>query len=553
MSSDPARREEAPLLELDGLEVSFPATDGPRKALQGIDLAVTEGEIVGLVGETGAGKSILARSIIGLLPGNGWISAGDIRYRGNSVVEMPYAERRRFRGGEVGLIGTNPKSLLNPVETVGRQIGRVLRAHRAAGAKEAELRVRALLDELGIVDPDHMAKSYPHELSGGMAQRAVIGMAMIAEPTLLLADDATLGLDATIQLQVLDLLVTQCRKRGMAILLITHDLGIIARYCDRVVIMRGGRLLEESAVNRFLGRPGHSYSQDLLAAAKAKPTLSRPTARDQRDDKRFIRVDGLVKHFTSRDGQSVVRAVDGVSFHIDRGETLVLVGESGSGKTTVGQCLLHLLPPTSGTIHIDGEEFTSLSGPALRMARRRVQMVFQEPYTALNSRWRVRELVSEPFRLLPTMTKGERSERIDALLDLVGLDRRLVDALPRELTAGEQKRVGIARALATEPDFVVFDEPTTALDIRIRSQIIDLIRDLQIRTGQTALFITHDLNSVRSLAHRVAVMNLGLIVEHGDTETIFNEPKEEYTRTLLRAELPIETSSRADDTFAAAK
>ena len=551
MNSDPTRREETPLLELDGLEVSFPAVDGPRKALQGIDLAVTAGEIVGLVGETGAGKSILARSIIGLLPGSGWISAGDIRYRGKSVVEMPHAERRRFRGGEVGLIGTNPKSLLNPVETIGRQIGRVLRAHRTVGAKEAETRVRALLDELGIVDPEHMVKSYPHELSGGMAQRAVIGLAMIAEPTLLLADDATLGLDATIQLQVLDLLVTQCRRRGMAVLLITHDLGIIARYCDRVVIMRGGRLLEESAVNRFLVRPGHSYSQELLAAAKAKPTLVKPAARDECDHGRFIKVDRLVKHFASRDGQSVVRAVDGVSFHIDRGETLVLVGESGSGKTTVGQCLLHLLPPTSGTIHIDGEEFTSLSGPALRKARQRVQMVFQEPYTALNSRWRVRELVSEPFRLLPPMTKAERGERIDGLLDLVGLDRRLVDALPRELTAGEQKRVGIARALATEPVFVVFDEPTTALDIRIRSQIIELIRDLQMRTGLTALFITHDLNSVRSLAHRVAVMNLGLIVEHGDTETIFSAPKEEYTRTLLRAELPIEKSSRASGVVAA--
>ena len=553
MSSDPTRPEETPLLELDDLEVSFPSVDGPRKALQDIDLAVTAGEIVGLVGETGAGKSILARSIIGLLPGNGWISAGDIRYRGNSIVEMPYAERRRFRGGEVGLIGTNPKSLLNPVETIGRQLGRVLRAHRTVGAKEAATRVRALLDELGIVDPEHMAKSYPHELSGGMAQRAVIGMAMIAEPTLLLADDATLGLDATIQLQVLDLLVSQCRKRGMAILLITHDLGIIARYCDRVVIMRGGRLLEESAVGSFLDHPDHSYSQDLLVAAKAKPTLPKPAAQDEREDKRFIRVDRLVKHFTSRDGQSVVRAVDGVSFHIDRGETLVLVGESGSGKTTVGQCLLHLLPPTSGTIHIDGEEFTSLSGPALRQARRRVQMVFQEPYTALNSRWRVRELVSEPFRLLPPMTKAERGQRIDRLLDLVGLDRRLVDALPRELTAGEQKRVGIARALATEPVFVVFDEPTTALDIRIRSQIIELIRDLQMRTGLTALFITHDLNSVRSLAHRVAVMNLGLIVEHGDTETIFSAPKEEYTRTLLRAELPIETAGRVDDNVAAAQ
>ena len=553
MSSDPTRLEETPLLELDGLEVSFPSADGPRKALQDIDLAVTAGEIVGLVGETGAGKSILARSIIGLLPGDGRVSGGDIRYRGNSVVEMPHAERRRFRGGEVGLIGTNPKSLLNPVETIGRQIGRVLRAHRTVGAKEVQIRVNALLGELGIVDPEHMARSYPHELSGGMAQRAVIGMAMIAEPTLLLADDATLGLDATIQLQVLDLLVTQCRKRGMAILLITHDLGIIARYCDRVVIMRGGRLLEKSTVDSFLVRPDQSYSQDLLAAAKAKPTLPKPAAHNERDDDRFIRVDRLVKHFASRDGQSVVRAVDGVSFHIDRGETLVLVGESGSGKTTVGQCLLHLLPPTSGTIHIDGEELTSLSGPALRKARQRVQMVFQEPYAALNSRWRVRDLVSEPFRLLPPMTKAERGERIDKLLDLVGLDRRLVDALPRQLTAGEQKRVGIARALATEPVFVVFDEPTTALDIRIRSQIIDLIRDLQMRTGLTALFITHDLNSVRSLAHRVAVMNLGLIVEHGDTETIFSAPKEEYTRTLLRAELPIETPNRAGDTVAAAQ
>ena len=553
MNSDPTRLEETPLLELDGLEVSFPAVDGPRKALQDIKLAVAAGEIVGLVGETGAGKSILARSVIGLLPGNGWISAGDIRYRGNSVVEMPHSERRRFRGGEVGLIGTNPKSLLNPVETIGRQTGRVLRAHRRVGAREAEIKVRAMLGELGIVDPEHMARSYPHELSGGMAQRAVIAMAMIAEPTLLLADDATLGLDATIQLQVLDLLVTQCRKRGLAVLLITHDLGIIARYCDRVVIMRGGRLLEKSAVNSFLVRPGHAYSQDLLAAAKAKPSLPKPAERDERDHGRFIRVDGLVKHFASRDGQSVVRAVDGVSFHIDRGETLVLVGESGSGKTTVGQCLLHLLLPTSGTIRIDGEEFTSLSGPALRKARQRVQMVFQEPYTALNSRWRVRELVSEPFRLLPPMTKAERVERIDKLLDLVGLDRRLVNALPRELTAGEQKRVGIARALATEPVFVVFDEPTTALDIRIRSQIIDLIRDLQMRTGLTALFITHDLNSVRSLAHRVAVMNLGLIVEHGDTETIFSAPKEEYTRTLLRAELPIETSARAGDNVAAAQ
>ena len=553
MSSDPTRLEETPLLELDGLEVSFPSSDRPRKALQDIDLAVTAGEIVGLVGETGAGKSILARSIIGLLPGDGWVSGGDIRYRGNSVVEMPHAERRRFRGGEVGLIGTNPKSLLNPVETIGRQIGRVLRAHRTVGAKEVQIRVNALLGELGIVDPEHMARSYPHELSGGMAQRAVIGMAMIAEPTLLLADDATLGLDATIQLQVLDLLVTQCRKRGMAILLITHDLGIIARYCDRVVIMRGGQLLEKSTVDSFLVRPDQSYSQDLLAAAKAKPTLPKPAAQNERDDDRFIKVDRLVKHFASRDGQSVVRAVDSVSFHIDRGETLVLVGESGSGKTTVGQCLLHLLPPTSGTIHIDGEELTSLSGPALRKARQRVQMVFQEPYAALNSRWRVRDLVSEPFRLLPPMTKAERGERIDKLLDLVGLDRRLVNALPRELTAGEQKRVGIARALATEPVFVVFDEPTTALDIRIRSQIIDLIRDLQMRTGLTALFITHDLNSVRSLAHRVAVMNLGLIVEHGDTETIFSAPKEEYTRTLLRAELPIEASNRAGDTVAAAR
>lgn len=427
--------------------------------------------------------------------------------------------------------------------TVGVQVARVLRAHRRVGAAEARKATIDMFREVGIVNPEARVDAYPHEMSGGMAQRVVIAMALIAGPKLVLADDATLGLDATIQAQVLDLLVAKGRERGLGVVLITHDLGIVSHYCDRVGIMQDGKLIELKPVRSFLAQPEKPYSLALLDAAKVRPTpmVEAPAGthafRQGADAAPLVEITNLVKTFTV-DGQAVVRAVDDVSFSLRRAETLALVGESGSGKTTIGQCLLKLLPVDSGSVRFDGQEILGQTNRQFRAMRRRMQMVFQEPYVALNPRWRVEDLIGEPLALGP---KLDRVARVAELLGFVHLPRRLAAAFPQELTAGEQKRVGIARALATNPDFVVFDEPTTALDIRVRAQIIDLVRELQARMGLSALFITHDLNSVRSLAHNVAVMRYGKIVEQGETEQIFAQPRDPYTKLLLAAELPIET------------
>lgn len=536
------------LLEVRDLEVAFDGAESP--ALEGISFKLHRDEVLGIVGETGAGKSILARALLDLLPEGGRIAGGEVQLLGRAITAMSPGELRRVRGGQIALIGTNAKALLDPVATVGSQIVRVLRAHRKVGRKDAWRQAVSLLENVGIVDPERRALAYPHEMSGGMAQRVVIAMAMIADPEVVLADDATLGLDATVQLQVLDLLIGRCREEGKAALLITHDLGIVAHYCDRVAIMRAGRIVELKPVREFLKGPENAYSAGLLDAAKVRPE---PRLEDREQvpgapvtlrAQPLLDVRNLVKLFPISGSDRVVRAIDDVSFSIDRGETMALVGESGSGKTTIGQCLVRLLLQTSGQIVFDGQDTTAMSERQFRALRRRIQMVFQEPYVALNPRWTVTDLIAEPLQLMPKMTRGEKAKRVHELLDLVQLRTKVADAYPHELTAGEQKRIGVARALATDPDFVVFDEPTTALDIRVRAQIIDLVRDLQARIGLSALFITHDLNSVRSLAHYVAVMQHGKLLERGETEQIFNRPEHAYTRTLLAAELPIENHTR---------
>jgi peptide/nickel transport system ATP-binding protein len=534
-----------PLLEVKDLAVAF----GGSPALDGVSFTLRRNEIIGLVGETGSGKSLLARAIIDLLPEQGRITAGEIRIEGRRLQDLSPASRRALRGAEVALIGTNAKLLLDPVAKVGVQVARVLRAHHNVGRAEARRRTIEVFRQVGIVNPEARVDAYPHEMSGGMAQRVVIAMALIAGPKLVLADDATLGLDATIQAQVLDLLVSKGRELGLGVLLITHDLGIVSQYCDRVGIMQGGRLVELKPVGAFMSGPDLPYSRALLEAAKVRPTPM-DHARDGAAAKRppLLKVNNLFKTFVVDGGQSVVRAVDGVSFSLCKAETLALVGESGSGKTTVGQCLLKLLPADSGSVIFDGTEILALQEGRFRALRRRLQMVFQEPYVALNPRWQVQDLVSEPLALGPRLSGQQRSAEVARLLDLVRLPRRVASLYPHQLTAGEQKRVGIARALATSPDFVVFDEPTTALDIRVRSQIIDLVRELQVGIGLSALFITHDLNSVRSLAHNVAVMQHGRIVEHGGTERIFSAPQHPYTKVLLSAELPIESEEAGETT-----
>lgn len=535
---------DAPLLAVDNLSVDF--GEGSPKALSGVSFELRHDEVLGIVGETGAGKSVLARSLLDLLPEGGRIVEGDIRLDGASVLGLDAAAQGKLRGARIALIGTNAKALLDPVATVGAQIARVLRAHRACGRREAWAAAVDLLAQVGIVNPERRAKAYPHELSGGMAQRVVIAMAMVANPDIVLADDATLGLDATIQVQVLDLLVKRCRELGAGVVLITHDLGIIAHYCDRVAIMKDGRIVELGEVGRFLEGPRDGYSRTLLDAARVRPTPMAGQAETAAGEgevphaRPLLDVRRLEKFFPIAGSDEVVRAIDDVSFSVGRGETLALVGESGSGKTTVGQCLVRLLESDGGGITFDDVDITDMPLREFRPLRRRIQMVFQEPYVALNPRWPVRALIAEPLRLDSGLDGQGRERRVKQLLDLVHLPQTLADAYPHELTAGEQKRVGIARALATGPDFVVFDEPTTALDIRVRAQIIDLVRDLQAEIGMSALFITHDLNSVRSLAHNVAVMRHGKIVEYGETEAIFAKPTQDYTRMLLSAELPIE-------------
>jgi ABC-type glutathione transport system ATPase component len=542
MSSAPS----SSLLEVHDLCVAF--DDAPsRRVLDGVSFALRKGEILGIVGETGAGKSVLARSIIDLLPEGGRVVGGRIVLDGKSVLDMSAREKRGYRGGDVALIGTNAKMLLDPVETVGAQIVRVLRVHKRIGRKAAWREAIELFRQVGIVNPEARAHAYPHELSGGMAQRVVIAMALIAQPRVLLADDATLGLDATIQLQVLDLLASKARELGLSVVMVTHDLGIVANYCDRVAIMKDGQLIELADVGPFIRSPSRSYSRELLDAAKVRPApRGAQAAGEQAAQTRrpLLEVEHLVKTFVSDRNRAVVRAIDDVSFSIGRGETLALVGESGSGKTTTGQCLLRLLDADSGVVRFDGVSTLDMTPGAFRSVRRRMQMVFQEPYVSLNPRWQVRDLIAEPFALGDKLSRADREARILHLLDLVNLSRRRASAYPHDLTAGEQKRVGIARALAANPDFVVFDECTTALDIRVRAQIIDLVRNLQREMGLSALFITHDLNSVRSLAHYVAVMRHGKIIETGTADTVFERPVEDYTRKLLQAELPIEEVAR---------
>ncbi|RUZ70425.1 ABC transporter ATP-binding protein, partial [Mesorhizobium sp. M7A.F.Ca.US.006.01.1.1] len=485
---------ETPLLDVHGLSVSF----ANKKVLDDVDFTLNRNEVLGIVGETGAGKSILARALINLLPSGGRVVGGDVFVNDKSIFDLSIEAARQFRGGTVSLIGTNAKALLDPVQTVGSQVANVLQAHRSCTRKQALAETAELFKQVGIVNPERRMEAYPHELSGGMAQRIVIAMALITQPDIVVADDATLGLDATIQVQVLDLFVKRVRELELGAIVITHDLGIVAHFCDRVAIMKEGRIVELKPVGQFLVKPDETYSTILLDAAKVRPA---PMTQDEQSGSGnttpLLQVDNLFKYFPLSGGE-VVRAIDDVSFSVNRNETLALVGESGSGKTTVGQCLVKLLKSDSGQIKFDDQDTVPISEKEFRPLRRRIQMVFQEPYVALNPRWTVSQLLAEPLRLEPGITKAAKIARVRELLGLVQLPTKLADSYPHELTAGEQKRIGIARALATKPEFVVFDEPTTALDIRVRAQIIDLVRDLQREMGLSALFITHDLNSVRS-------------------------------------------------------
>lgn len=526
------------LLSISDLRVEFRQEGDWQRVVDGVSFQIRRGETFALVGESGSGKSVTALSVLRLLPANARISGGSIRLGGRDLLDEPELVMTRIRGNRIGIIFQDPMSALNPVLTIGQQIAEVLRPRRAGRADSIQRRALELMDWVGLPDPSRHFRQYPHQLSGGMRQRAMIAMALAGEPELLIADEPTTALDVTIQAQILALLQRLQSETGMALWLITHDFGVVAELCQRLAVMRDGRIVETGGKD-FFHRPEHPYSQSLLAAMPRLVAASRPNPGPVARDGTLLEVSDLRVHYPLKGGLlqrtvGTVRAVDGVSFKLGQGETLALVGESGCGKTTLGKAILGLITPTAGEIFLDG---LLLNGAQRQAAiRAALQIVFQDPASAMNPRLVVGEIIAEGLRALrPDLRASERENRVGELLEAVGIPKAHRFRYPHEFSGGQRQRICIARALAVQPKLVICDEPTSALDVSVQAQIIGLLRDLQTRHGLSYVFITHDLALVAELAHRVAVMRDGRIVECGPTTTVLTHPDHPYTRDLLAA------------------
>ena len=532
------------LLRVRGLEVSYPVPGGSVRPVAGVDFEIRGREVVGLVGDAGSGKSTVALALLGLARPPGRITSGEVMFEGRHLLKLSEPELRAIRGRDIGVIVQNPRAALNPMLRVGTQIANVYRAHNSATPAEARRQAVEMLRLVGINDPERRVDSFAHELSGGMAQRALIAMALSSRPKLLIADEPTSGLDVTIQAQFLDEMWRTVQETGSAMLLVTQDLGIIANYCDRVLVLHDGRIVEDAAVRDFFADPRHDYSRDVLRLFRERGR-GFPAQVGAREP--FVQAEALTKHFPLRHSDKVVQAVDRVSFTIGRGEAVALVGESGSGKTTVGRCLLNLIAPTAGRVVIAGTDISALGRAELRRFRARMQIVFQDPFDSLDPRWTIARLLEEPLEVHGGGDGATRRERAAAALRLVDLDPALLDRLPKGLGASTLQRVNIARALILRPDFVVLDEPTSVLAPRARASLVALLARLQAELGIAFLFISHDLTTVRYFCQRVAVMYLGQIVEQGTVEQIFTDPRHPYSQALLSAHLfPDPTRRRVD-------
>ncbi|QYN40244.1 ABC transporter ATP-binding protein [Pseudonocardia sp. DSM 110487] len=517
------------MLEVEDLRVSYATVS----AVRGVSLTVAPGEVVAVVGESGSGKSTLAHAVAGLLPGTGRIDTGRITLAEQELTGMSDRAWRTVRGRRIGLVRQDPGVALNPVQRVGAQVAEALTVHGLADRRGAPARAVELLAEAGLPDAAARARQYPHELSGGMRQRVLIAIAIAARPQLLVADEPTSALDATVQRHILDRLDELVRASGTAVLLITHDLGVAADRADRLVVMQAGRVVEEGPAREVLAAPRDPYTRRLLESAPGLRRIERPTRRVAPSDSPVVEVRDLVKEFPL--GRGRIRAVDGVSFSIARGETLALVGESGSGKSTTARLVLRLADPTSGTVEFDGTDITRVRGRAWRELRRRAQLIYQNPYASLDPRFSIAEVIAEPLRAFRVGDGRSRRARAAELLDRVALPESVLDRRPAELSGGQRQRVAIARALALSPDLVVCDEPVSALDVSVSAQVLDLLAELQVDAGLTYLFISHDLAVVRRIAHRVGVLRAGKLLELAPTERLFADPQHEYTRELLAA------------------
>lgn len=522
------------LLRVDSLRVEYRTGAEPVIALAGASLTVARGEVVALVGESGSGKSTLAQSVIGLLGPNAEITGGTVTFDGEEIDYGSERALRALRGARIGFIPQDPGLSLNPVRRVGDQVAEVLTLHGRADRRSARARALELLAETGLDRPELRATQYPHELSGGQRQRVLIAAALACAPELVIADEPTSALDATVARRVLDALAAQIAARGTAVLLITHDLALAAERADRLVVLRGGEIVEAGPVADILTAPSHPYTRQLLAASPSLTPAGASRPPRERSGEPLLTLRQVHKRFHAAAGGSVT-AVDGVDFDLGRGETLSLVGESGSGKSTTARIALRLTEPDSGAITFDGHDLTGLRRSRLRALRRRFQVVQQNPYAALDPHWRVDTIIAEPLRAYGVGDGRSRRARVAELLGQVALPAEFAARRPAELSGGQRQRVAIARALALHPELLVLDEPVSALDASVQAQILELLDRLQTELGLSYLFISHDLAVVRRISDRVAVMRHGRIVESGTTADIFDNPKHDYTRELLSA------------------
>ena len=577
------QQDTQPLLRLTDLEVAFESSTGTVPAVRGVNLTVYPGQSIAIVGESGSGKSTTAAAIIGLLPGTGKVTGGKIEFDGRDITNLSKRELVELRGSEIGMIPQDPMSNLNPVWRIGTQVEEALVANGMPKGSAARERTIEVLGEAGLPDAAARAKQYPHEFSGGMRQRALIAIGLSSNPKLLIADEPTSALDVTVQRRILDHLERLTASKGTAVMFITHDLGLAAERASHLVVMHRGRVVESGPSLEILTNPKHPYTKRLVSAApsiashRAKidytqsipvvetvdgatlDAADRPTAAsvDTNSDA-IIQVRDLVKEFPIRGRKEPFRAVDTVSFDLRRGTTLAVVGESGSGKSTIANMVLRLLEPTSGSVKFDGVDITEMNRKELFAMRRRMQVVFQNPYGSLDPTYSVYRVIEEPLRThgfaaVPEQTRAEgeaieraqrlsrrqlRKEReqwVAELLEMVSLPKSAMRRFPNELSGGQRQRVAIARALALKPEVIVLDEAVSALDVLVQDQILDLLNNLQRELGLSYLFITHDLAVVRENADDIVVMERGRLVEHGSASAVFSNPQTDYTRELIEA------------------
>lgn len=534
----------APIIQVQDLNVGFSSRKGVVDVLHGVSFDLHRGKTTCIVGESGSGKSVTARTILNMVPRPGVINGGRVLFAPDGAEPMDLTamdprgrEIREIRGGRIGMIFQEPMSSLSPVHTIGSQIVEAIRLHRDVDKKTARQMAIDALAQVEIPKPEKAVDRYAFEYSGGMRQRAMIAMALACRPDVLIADEPTTALDVTTQAEILDLMRTLQTELGMAIMFITHDMGVVAEIADEVVVMEKGHVVEQGETFRLFAAPQHPYTQRLLGAVRRLEEPAAAKVRPPADARPILTVDNLHLHFEKKEGffqrvTDVTRAVDGVSFTLREGEALGIVGESGSGKTTVGRCIARVYDP-EGQIDYAGQNLVTAEGRALQDARRQIRMIFQDPFASLNPRMTVKQIVAEPL-IVNGLAKGQDLEnRVAKLLTDVGLDPGMMERYPHAFSGGQRQRIVVARAIALDPKLVIADEPTSALDVSIRTQVLDLLLQLQAEMGLSFLFISHDMAVIRYFCDRVAVMYRGQIVEIGETEQIITDPQHPYTRALL--------------------